>query len=140
MSTQEATRSSSRISKKPQVAIMNAVHDLPVLAARDLGYFKDEGLDIDFIVTPGMSQVTTKHFVKFETVFDRPLDSVYNEGGIDPYRMCEWGIMKRAVRMAIRLAAPSAWLCCTSCAWIAKIARPLSKTATRAFLARWRRF
>src|SRR6185369_14317040 len=27
----------------------------------------------------------------------RPLDSVYNEGGIDQYRMCEWGIMKRAV-------------------------------------------
>jgi NitT/TauT family transport system substrate-binding protein len=82
---------------KPQVAIMNAVHDLPVLAARDLGYYKDEGLDIEFITTPGMAQVTTKHFVKFDTVFDRPLDSVYNEGGIDTYRMCEWGIMKRAV-------------------------------------------
>ncbi len=97
MSTQEATRSSSRISKKPRVAIMNAVHDLPVLAARDLGFFRDEGLDINFITTPGMAQVTTKHFVKFDTVFDRPLDSVYNEGGIDQYRMCEWGIMKRAV-------------------------------------------
>jgi NitT/TauT family transport system substrate-binding protein len=35
--------------------------------------------------------------VKFESVFDRPLDSVYNDGGIDQYRMCEWGIMKRAV-------------------------------------------
>jgi NitT/TauT family transport system substrate-binding protein len=44
-----------------------------------------------------MAQVTTKHFVKFETVFDRPLDSVFNTGGIDQYRMCEWGIMKRAV-------------------------------------------
>ena len=87
MSIQEMDRSTRRTSKKPQVAIMNAVHDLPVLAARDLGYFKDEGLDIDFIVTPGMSQVTTKHFVTFETVFDRPLDSVYNEGGIDQYRM-----------------------------------------------------
>ncbi len=96
MTVQEATRS-SRITQKPQVAIMNAVHDLPVLAARDLGFFKDEGLDINFVTTPGMSQVTTKHFVKFETVFDRPLDSVYNEGGIDQYRMCEWGIMKRAV-------------------------------------------
>jgi NitT/TauT family transport system substrate-binding protein len=93
---QEAVRKPP-VSKKPQVAIMNAVHDLPVLAARDLGFFKDEGLDIDFITTPGMAQVTTKHFVKFDTVFDRPLDSVYNEGGIDQYRMCEWGIMKRAV-------------------------------------------
>ena len=88
---QEATR------RKPKVAVMNAVHDLPVLVARDKGYFRDEGLDIDFVTTPGMAQVTTSHTVKFDTVFDRPLDSVYNEGGIDQYRMCEWGIMKRAV-------------------------------------------
>ena len=82
---------------KPQVAIMNAVHDLPVLVARDEGFFKDEGRDIEFVTTPGMAQVTTAHSVKFDSVFDRPLDSVYNDGGIDQYRMCEWGIMKRAV-------------------------------------------
>jgi NitT/TauT family transport system substrate-binding protein len=82
---------------KPQIATMNAVHDLPVLVARDEGYFRDEGLDLEFVTTPGMAQVTTSHFVKFDSVFDRPLDSVYNEGGIDQYRMCEWGIMKRAV-------------------------------------------
>src|SRR5262245_26138788 len=82
---------------RPQVAIMNAVHDLPVLVARDKGYFRDEGLDIEFVTTPGMAQVTTSHSVKFDSVLDRPLDSVYNEGGIDQYRMCEWGIMKRAV-------------------------------------------
>ncbi len=85
------------ISRKTKVAIMNAVHDLPVLVARDKGFFKDEGLDIEFVTTPGMAQVTTSHLVKFDTVFDRPLDSVYNDGGIDQYRMCEWGIMKRAV-------------------------------------------
>jgi NitT/TauT family transport system substrate-binding protein len=83
--------------RKTQVAVMNAVHDLPVLVARDEGYFKDEGLDIEFVTTPGMAQITTSHVVKFDSVFDRPLDSVYNEGGIDQYRMCEWGIMKRAV-------------------------------------------
>src|SRR5919108_382102 len=82
---------------KPKVAIMNAVHDLPVLVARDRNFFKDEGLDIEFVTTPGMAQVTTSHMVKFDSVFDRPLDSVYNDGGIDQYRMCEWGIMKRAV-------------------------------------------
>src|SRR6185437_10258734 len=82
---------------KPRIATMNAVHDLPVLVARDEGYFKDEGLDIEFVTTPGMAQSTTSHFVKFDSVFDRPLDSVYNTGGIDQYRMCEWGIMKRAV-------------------------------------------
>ncbi len=84
-------------SNKPQVAVMNADHDLPVLVARDQGFFKDEGLDLDFVTTPGMAQVTTTHVVKFDSIFERPLDSVYNEGGIDQYRMCEWGIMKRAV-------------------------------------------
>src|SRR3979490_81379 len=96
MSVQEATRKTG-VAKKPQVAIMNAVHDLPVRVARDEGFFKDEGLDIDFVTTPGMAQVSTSHFVKFDSVFDRPLDAAYNEGGIDTYRMCEWGIMKRAV-------------------------------------------
>ena len=82
---------------KPQIAIMNAVHDLPVLVARDAGFFRDEGLDLDFVTTPGMAQVTTSHYVKFDSVFDRPLDSAYDAGGIDQFRMCEWGIMKRAV-------------------------------------------
>src|SRR3954463_10726158 len=82
---------------RPQVAIMNAVHDLPVLVARDEGFFKDEGLDIEFVTTPGMAQVTTSHTVKFDSVFDRPLEPAYNDGGIDQYRMGEWGIMKRAV-------------------------------------------
>ena len=83
--------------RRHKVAIMNAVHDLPVLVARDEGYFKDEGLDIEFVATPGMAQVTTSHSVTFDSVFDRPLDAAYSDGGIDQYRMCEWGIMKRAV-------------------------------------------
>src|SRR5438477_207971 len=68
-----------------------------VAAGGAKGYFKDEGLDIEFVTTPGMAQVTTSHSVKFDSVFERPLESVYNDGGIDQYRMCEWGIMKRAV-------------------------------------------
>ena len=46
---------------RPQVAVMNAVHDLPVLVARDLGFFEDEGLNIDFVTTPWMAQVTNSH-------------------------------------------------------------------------------
>jgi len=38
-----------------------------------------------------MSQVTTSHSVKFDSVFDRPLDAAYSDGGVDQYRMCEWG-------------------------------------------------
>ena len=83
--------------KRLQLAVMNAVHDLPVLVARDQGYFVDEGLDIDFVTTPGMAQVTSSHTATWDNIFERPLDTVYNEGGIDQYRMCEWGIMKRAV-------------------------------------------
>ena len=83
--------------KPVKLAVMNAVHDLPVLVARDEGFFKDEGLDIEFVTTPGMAQVTTSHTVQFDSVFERPLDSVYNDGGIDQFRMCEWGIVKRAV-------------------------------------------
>lgn len=83
--------------QKIKLAVMNTVHDLPVLVARDNNFFKDEGLDIEFVTTPGMASVSTSHLVKYETVLDRPLDSVYNDGGIDQYRMCEWGILKRAV-------------------------------------------
>src|SRR5258706_15319275 len=96
MAVQEMTRK-PEVKRRPQVRTMNAVHDPPVLLAPDKGFFKDEGLDLEFVTTPGMAQVTTSQFVKFDSVFDRPLDSVYNEGGIDQYRMCEWGIMKRAV-------------------------------------------
>ena len=91
MATQETS------SKSIQLAVMNAVHDLPVLVARDEGFYEDEGLNIEFVTTPGMAQVTTSHTVAWDAIFERPLDSVYNEGGIDQYRMCEWGIMKRAV-------------------------------------------
>ena len=83
--------------QKVQLAIMNAVHDLPVLVARDEGFFTDEGLDIEFVTTPGMAQVTSSHDAKWDGIFERPLDAEYNDGGIDQYRMCEWGIMKRAV-------------------------------------------
>ena len=51
------------VKTRPKVATMNAVHDLPVLVARDRGFFKDEGLDIEFVTTPGMAQVTTSHSV-----------------------------------------------------------------------------
>ena len=39
--------------KKVKASMMNAVHDLPLLVARDEGFFRDEGLDVDILVTPG---------------------------------------------------------------------------------------
>src|SRR2546427_8044658 len=44
-----------------------------------------------------MEQALAQHSVQLASLFYRPLASGYNEGGIDCYRMCEWGIMKRAV-------------------------------------------
>ncbi|MPZ61209.1 MAG: hypothetical protein GEU93_07915 [Propionibacteriales bacterium] len=85
-------------SQTVHLAIMNAVHDLAVLVARDEGYFRDEGLDIEFVTAPGMAQVgTDSEILKRQVMFDRPLDTMFNDGGVDQYRMCEWGILKRAV-------------------------------------------
>src|SRR5438128_9112278 len=96
ITTSQEAQMAPETKAKPQVAIMNAVHDLPVLVARDRGFFRDEGLDLEFVTTPGMAQVTTSHTVKFDSVFERPLDSVYNEGGIDCYRMSDWGLITPA--------------------------------------------
>ena len=39
--------------KKVKASMMNAVHDLPLLVARDEGFFRDEGLDVDILVDAG---------------------------------------------------------------------------------------
>ena len=36
----------SEAPKKVKVSMMNAIHDLPLLVARDEGMFRDEGLDV----------------------------------------------------------------------------------------------
>lgn len=85
-------------SKTVHLAIMNAVHDLAVIVARDEGYFADEGLEVEFVTAPGMAQVTTdSEILRRQVMFDRPLDTMFNDCGVDQYRMCEWGILKRAV-------------------------------------------
>lgn len=95
------TAMAQQTSRTIQLAIMNAVHDLAVIVARDEGYFRDEGLDIEFVTTPGMAQARTDSgILEKQVMFDRPLDTLYNDGGLDQYRMCEWGILKRAVEAA----------------------------------------
>ena len=32
-----------------------------------------------------------------DAIFERPLETLYNTGGMDQFRLCEWGVMKRAV-------------------------------------------
>ena len=83
--------------KPVRVSMMNAVHDLAVLVARDEGLFRDEGLDVEVVNTPGTAQVNADRQALREVIFDRTMEALYNTGDVDQYRMCEWGVMKRTV-------------------------------------------
>jgi NitT/TauT family transport system substrate-binding protein len=77
--------------------MMNAIHDLPLLVARDEGYFADQGLDVEIVKTPGTGQRGADHQALRDNIFSRTMESLYEQGACDQFRMCEWGIMKRAV-------------------------------------------
>jgi NitT/TauT family transport system substrate-binding protein len=83
--------------KPVRISIMNAVHDLAVLVARDEGLFRDQGLDVEIITTPGTAQVNADRQALREGIFERTMESLYHSGDVDQYRMCEWGVMKRTV-------------------------------------------
>jgi NitT/TauT family transport system substrate-binding protein len=83
--------------KKVRVSMMNAIHDLPLLVARDEGFFNDEGLDVEVITTPGTAQNSADHSALKDNIFARTMEALYDQGACDQYRMCEWGVMKRAV-------------------------------------------
>ena len=83
--------------KKVKVSAMNAVHDLAVLVASDEGLFQKEGLNVEVLRTPGTSQVGSDRQALQTDIFDRTMEGIYNDGGVDQYRMCEWGVMKRTV-------------------------------------------
>ena len=81
--------------KKVRLSVSNAVHSLTVLVAHEEGLFRDQGLDVEILKTPGSSNVNTP--VRPAAIFERPLETLYNSGGMDQFRLCEWGVMKRAV-------------------------------------------
>jgi len=83
--------------RKVKASMMNAIHDLPLLVARDAGFFRDEGLDVEVIRTPGSGQRNSDHQALRANVFDRTMEALYDQGACDQFRMCEWGVMKRAV-------------------------------------------
>ncbi len=88
--------------KKVKVSMMNAIHDLPVLVARDEGFFQDEGLDVEIIKTPGTGQRHSDHQALRANIFERTMEALYEHGECDQFRMCEWGIMKRAVESNVK--------------------------------------
>jgi NitT/TauT family transport system substrate-binding protein len=83
--------------KKVRLSVSNAVHSLAVLVARDEGLLRDQGLDVEVVRTPGSAHVDTDRQAVRDTIFERPLEALYNAGGMDQFRLCEWGVMKRAV-------------------------------------------
>ncbi len=85
------------------VSMMNAIHDLPLLVARDEGFFRDEGLDVTVLKTPGTGQHGSDHQALRDNIFSRTMELLYDGGKCDQFRMCEWGIMKRAVESNLDL-------------------------------------
>src|SRR5437879_9953006 len=83
--------------KLVRVSMMNAVHDLAVLVARDEGLFNDEGLEVEVIGTPGTAQANADRQALRDVIFDRTMESLYNTGDVDQYRMCEWGVGRGTV-------------------------------------------
>src|ERR1041385_1293319 len=83
--------------KKVKASMMNAIHDLPLLVARDEGFFRDQGLDVEILRTPGSGQANSDHQALRSNIFDRTMEALYDHGACDQFRMCEWGVMKRAV-------------------------------------------
>jgi len=83
--------------KKVRLSVSNAVHSLAVLVAHDEGLFRDQGLDVELVRTAGSAHVDTDRQAVRDTIFERPLETLYNSGGMDQFRLCEWGVMKRAV-------------------------------------------
>jgi NitT/TauT family transport system substrate-binding protein len=87
--------------QKVRTSMMNAIHDLPVLVARDEGFFRDEGLDVEVLTTPGSGQHGSDHRALRDNIFARTLESSYESNQCDQFRMCEWGVMKRAVESIV---------------------------------------
>src|ERR1700741_5512637 len=83
--------------KKVTASMMNAIHDLPLLVARDEGFFRAEGLDVTVLTTPGSGQSNSDDRALKDNIFSRTMEALYDQGQCDQFRMCEWGIMKRAV-------------------------------------------
>jgi len=52
---------------------------------------------VNILKTPGTGQRDSDHQALRDNIFARTMESLYEQGKCDQFRMCEWGIMKRAV-------------------------------------------
>src|SRR5207244_9305584 len=63
--------------RKVKASMMNAIHDLPLLVARDEGFFRDEGLDVEIIKTPGSGQKDSHHQPLRPNLVSRTMEPLY---------------------------------------------------------------
>jgi len=70
---------------KVKASMMNAIHDLPLLVARDEGFFADEGLDVEIVTTPGTGQHASDHQALRHNVFSRTMEATFEQGGCDQF-------------------------------------------------------
>lgn len=68
--------------RKVRSSMMNAVHDLPLLVAHDEGFFRDEGLDVEILKTPGSGQHSSDHRALRDDIFKRTLEESTNRGNV----------------------------------------------------------
>ena len=57
-----------------KASMMNAIHDLPLHIARDEGFFRDEGLDVEIVKT-GHGQRGADHQALRDNIFSRTMES-----------------------------------------------------------------
>ena len=77
--------------KKVKASMMNAIHDLPLLVARDEGFFRDQGLDVEIVKTPGSGQRDSDHQALRANVFDRTMEALYDQGAPATSSACASG-------------------------------------------------
>ena len=63
------------------------IHDLPLLVARDEGFFRDEGLDVNILKTPGTGQRDSDHQALRDNIFARTMEALYEQGACEQFRL-----------------------------------------------------
>ena len=87
--------------KKITTEHSGTVFTLPYLVARDLGYFADEGLDVEFVRRRGDQQHAAAQTGGRPPAggFLRPV--LFEKGEAALYRACEWGQVRRSQDSAV---------------------------------------
>jgi hypothetical protein len=75
---------------------------LPQLVAHDEGFFRNETLWCRDFQRAAIGPARIRSSSAARRLFKRTLEAAYEDGECDQFRMCEWRIMKRAVKTNFR--------------------------------------